>query len=125
VQANAHRPIGLAELAVLGDVHPAHLNKVFKRHFRVSAGVYLRRIQIERACRLLAETRISLAGVAADSGFCDQSHFTRVFKSITGTTPSRYRRDSSASRPQLRETYKPWSAVPAYVRPAPAIPDST
>jgi len=32
-----------------------------------------------------------LADIALDAGFADQSHFTRVFKQITGTTPGAYR----------------------------------
>ena len=102
IRENANRRITLAELAALVGIHPAHLNRVFKRHFGVPVGVYLRQLQIERARRLLAETRISLAHLAIDTGFCDQSHFARVFKSVTGTTPSDYRREACTFRPKLR-----------------------
>jgi AraC family transcriptional regulator len=102
IRENAKRRISLAELAALVGIHPAHLNKVFKRHLGVSVGVYLRQFQIERARRLLAETRISLAHLAIDTGFCDQSHFARVFKSVTGTTPSDYRREARTLRPKVR-----------------------
>jgi transcriptional regulator GlxA family with amidase domain len=50
----------------------------------------------------LADTHIPLAQLAIKTGFCDQSHLTRVFRSVTGTTPSVYRRVSCASRPRLR-----------------------
>jgi AraC family transcriptional regulator len=102
IRENANRRISLAEVAALVGIHPAHLNKIFKRHFGVPVGVYLRQLQIERARRLLADTRIPLAQLAMDTGFCDQGHFTRVFKSVTGTTPSDYRRDACASRSKLR-----------------------
>lgn len=102
IRMNADRQMSLAELAILVGIHPAHLNKTFKHHFGVSVGVYLRQLKIERAARLLADTHIPLAQLAIKTGFCDQSHLTRVFRSVTGTTPSVYRRVSCASRPRLR-----------------------
>jgi AraC-like DNA-binding protein len=43
------------------------------------------------ASRRLVGTRESLSGIAATSGFADQSHFTREFRRLTGMTPGRYR----------------------------------
>jgi AraC family transcriptional regulator len=102
MRENRQRRLSLSELAAVADVHPAHLNKTFKRHFGSTVGAYLRRLQIERASHLLARTRIPLAQLAAELGFCDQSHFARVFKSITGATPSEFRRAAGAFRPKLR-----------------------
>lgn len=94
--AHRHRPLTLRELAAVADVHPGHLNKVFSRHFRLPVGRYLRRLQLERARRLLLESPQSLAQIAVESGFADQSHFTRVFKAYTGSTPAQYRSAAAA-----------------------------
>ncbi len=94
--------MSLAEIAATVSVHPAHLNKVFKRHVGISVGAYLRQLQVERARQLLANPDIPLARIAADAGFFDQSHFTRVFKSATGTTPAEFRRHACESRPKMR-----------------------
>ncbi|MCI0403598.1 MAG: AraC family transcriptional regulator [Acidobacteria bacterium] len=102
IRENAHRRLSLAELAAVADVHPAHLNKTFKRHFGSTVGAYLRRLQIERASHLLTRTRIPLAQLATELGFCDQSHFARAFKSVTGATPSEFRGAAGAFRPKLR-----------------------
>lgn len=51
------------------------------------------RLRIQRACRALAESDASLAQIAADLGFVDQSHLSRTFRETVGTTPAWYRRE--------------------------------
>jgi AraC-like DNA-binding protein len=51
------------------------------------------RIRVERAARLLRETDVTLAWVASDAGFCDQSHMNRTFRRVLGRTPSAVRQD--------------------------------
>jgi AraC-like DNA-binding protein len=53
---------------------------------------FVHRLRVLHACRAIAGGRGPLAAVAADSGFCDQSHMTHVFRQITGVTPTAYRR---------------------------------
>jgi AraC family transcriptional regulator len=81
----------LSALAVLAGVHPAHLARSFQRTQGVSVGEYLRRLRIGRACTALADPRRSIAEVAADAGFADQSHFARVFRRVTGEPPRAWR----------------------------------
>jgi AraC family transcriptional regulator len=47
---------------------------------------------VERAKTLIRDYRTSLTEVALASGFADQHHLARVFRRITGVTPSSYRR---------------------------------
>jgi AraC family transcriptional regulator len=49
------------------------------------------RRRIEHAKRQLARRDIPLKVVAADCGFSDQSHMTRLFRRLLGTTPAEYR----------------------------------
>jgi AraC family transcriptional regulator len=80
-----------AEIARLVGVHPAHLATGFRKYFGCTIGQYVRRMRVESACRMLAGSDSALADIALAAGFVDQSHFTRVFKRITGMTPARYR----------------------------------
>ena len=55
-------------------------------------GDYLRDLRLERAARLLRETTESMAAVAHQTGFADQSHLTRLFKAKHGVSPLHYRK---------------------------------
>lgn len=49
-------------------------------------------IRIDEARRLLATTSLEIAAIAGLCGFCDQSHFTKAFKSVVNLTPGRFRK---------------------------------
>jgi AraC family transcriptional regulator len=81
-----------ADIARAVDVHPAHLARAFRAHFKLSMGSYVRRLRLDWAARELVRSDTSLAAVALEAGFADQSHFTRFFRRYTGLTPQAYRR---------------------------------
>lgn len=81
----------LTELAASAGVHPVHLAREFRKHFRCTTGDFIRRVRVEFACRKLAETDAPLSEVAVAAGFYDQSHFSNTFRRLTGTTPAAYR----------------------------------
>ena len=68
----------------------------FARKFRSSTGLSLQRFlnqrRIGRSCGMLREGSLSLARIAIELGFSSQSHFTRLFSGLTGTSPQRFRR---------------------------------
>ena len=81
----------LGEVARELGVHPTHLARAFRRHCGTTPGEFVRRLRIEFACRELSRPERSIAKIAQDAGFADQSHFTRTFKRLTGTTPGHFR----------------------------------
>lgn len=85
-------PISLHQLATVAGVHPVHVWRVFRLHCGDSVRAFVQRLRVLHACRLITEERMPLAAAAAESGFCDQSHMTRVFRAITGMQPARFRR---------------------------------
>jgi AraC family transcriptional regulator len=87
-----HTSPTLSELANLAQVSPEHLVREFKKAFRVTIGDYIRAVRINKACNMLKTTKKEIAEIAFETGFTDQSHFSRVFKKITGTTPFGYRK---------------------------------
>ncbi len=90
-------PYKLSEIAAEAGVHPVHLAREFRKHYGTSVGEYLRRVRIEYACRELMGSNVAVTNIAFAAGFADQSHFSRTFKRLCGTTPGRYR--ASVVRP--------------------------
>lgn len=67
-----------------------YAHRRFKRHFGMAPGQYRRERQLQCAVSLI-ESGHALAGVAAEAGFTDQSHMTRVMKRALGLTPGALR----------------------------------
>lgn len=84
-------PPTLDELAGSAGIHPSHLTRVFRRFEHCTIGDYIRRIRIEESCRKILASSESLVEIALETGFADQTHFTRSFKRVTGMTPTEYR----------------------------------
>jgi AraC family transcriptional regulator len=91
----------LVDIAADLDVTPAHLSRTFARYYGLTITAYFRRLRVEAARRLLIESRETLARIALDAGFADQSHFSREFRRAVGQTPREYRR---AQRDPKRST---------------------
>lgn len=84
-------PLSLGDIARTVGVHPVHLARVFRRHHRCTVGEYVRRLRVGLACSQLTHSSASLSEIALAAGFPDQSHFSRVFKRVTGLTPGTFR----------------------------------
>jgi len=92
LRAEFRLPPSLHELAREVGVHPVHLARSFRACTGVSVGAFVRKLRLEWAEQQLVSTSTPLAELAAEAGFSDQSHFTRLFRARTGLTPARYRR---------------------------------
>jgi AraC family transcriptional regulator len=83
----------LSNIAGLVGVHPAHLAKMFRRHYGCTLGSYVRRLRLDYAAQLLAQSDKTLGTIALIAGFYDQSHFAHHFKLRFGITPGGFRAD--------------------------------
>ena len=70
--------------------HPSHLVRVFRREYGLPPHRYVVGRRLDRARRLLLDG-VPVAEVAARTGFHDQSHLTRHFRALLGTTPGAFR----------------------------------
>ena len=77
----------IRRLARIVDRHPVHISRAFRKFQGLGIGEYVAQIRIEAALRALSRRGASLADVALEAGFADQSRFTRVVKANTGATP--------------------------------------
>ena len=99
VERRLGESVSLGELANVAAVSRFH----FSRMFRVSTGFspmgYLLHRRIEAAKAMLERGAGPIADVAAALGFCDQSHFTRRFRRLTGLTPRAFAQGCRAAPP--------------------------
>jgi AraC family transcriptional regulator len=91
VEDHFAEPLPLASVARRVGVHPVHLARTFRRFYRTTFAGHVRQVRIEFARRELAASSASLSEIAVSAGFCDQSHFSRLFKQYLGVTPAEYR----------------------------------
>lgn len=86
---NFRDDISLELLSEITGTSPYHLNRIFTEETGMSPHAYQVHMRIETSKRLLL-AGYSIAHVSAESGFTDQSHFTKFFRKVTGTTPGRF-----------------------------------
>ncbi|MBD1909085.1 MULTISPECIES: AraC family transcriptional regulator [unclassified Leptolyngbya] len=80
----------LEDLSNFCDRSPFHLNRIFRESVGLPPHAYLTHIRIAHAKSRLSQSS-SLAQLAVELGFNDQSHFTKTFKAWVGVTPGQYR----------------------------------
>jgi AraC family transcriptional regulator len=92
IRVHLRRDTTLTELADLVGLSPHYFSLLFKNTFGIAPHHYLLGERIHEGQKLLATRRLSVCEVALELGFSDQSHFTQVFRKVTGTTPKRFQR---------------------------------
>ncbi|MEZ4523140.1 MAG: AraC family transcriptional regulator [Thermomicrobiales bacterium] len=90
-RSELNRRISVPEIAERVGVHPAYLARRFRSEFGVTPAAYARNARLNWASERLIETDLSIAEIAIQAGFSDQSHFTRAFKRFVDLTPAQYR----------------------------------
>lgn len=87
--ASGHR---IAALAKQVGISERQLHRQFLELVKMSPREFLLRSRVQAAAADLRNTGESIASLADKYGFCDQSAFTRQFRSILGATPGNYRK---------------------------------
>lgn len=70
-----------------------YFSRRFKQLFKYTFVHYLTRLRIEEAKRLLMDAETEVKQIAVQTGFQDAAYFSRVFRQLTGNTPSEYRKE--------------------------------
>lgn len=72
-------------------ISPSHFSRLIREKKGRTFTDLLNQYRIERACKLLVRSSHTLARIASDTGFCDQSYFSKVFRRYKDMTPAKYR----------------------------------
>lgn len=89
-----HIQTGFTEDELAADLryHPYYLNRVLKKYTGETIHTYLLRERVRVAQAMLRAGGRSAEAVGRECGFCNASHFAKVFKRYTGFSPSEYRK---------------------------------
>jgi len=91
IEENYNQDIYLETVANHVKANASYFSNTFKRETGVYFSDYLQKIRIERAKALLMEPAYKIYEIAEMTGFLDEKYFYKVFKKITGVTPTQYR----------------------------------
>ena len=90
------QPLGLKQLAHALGHSESHLRAKFRQTTGGGLGSHLRRLRIQKACRLLRITGLRIGAIADQCGFDSVYSFSRTFKAACGASPRAYRQGAMA-----------------------------
>ena len=91
ISKNLSRPIGSPQIADALGIRRPILDALFREHLCHSVGEEIRRQRFARAKLLLETTKMPVAEIAAETGFCTASHLSNTFRAATGFSPRVWR----------------------------------
>ncbi|MFV0528817.1 MAG: AraC family transcriptional regulator [Lachnospiraceae bacterium] len=93
IKRNYMKNITLDDIAQSTYVSKAYLSSLFKKETGKSISHYINCVRVDKSKLLLLNSKLGLVEVADLCGFGSQSYFTKIFHSIVGVTPKKYREE--------------------------------
>lgn len=92
IKQHLDQSIRTSELASLLELSVSHFSHAFKQSTGMTPLTYVAARRVEAARQYMLCSAHSLSDIALVHGFCDQSHFCRVFRRETGLSPQAWRK---------------------------------
>lgn len=92
IRENYYENLTLAGVADKVGITPGYLSTLFSQKLNKKFVDYLNELRVEHACTYLMQNYLKTYEIAYKVGFRDEKYFSKVFKKITGQSPSEYRR---------------------------------
>jgi two-component system, response regulator YesN len=92
INENYSEDLTLTGVADKVGVTSGYLSTLFSQTLDCGFIDYLNKVRIDRACNFLHDNQLKTYEVAYKVGFHDEKYFTKVFKRVTGQSPSQYRK---------------------------------
>jgi transcriptional regulator GlxA family with amidase domain len=93
IENDFSRPITIPDLAASINVSVSHFEHLFKKEVQICAVKYIKNLRLEKACRLLETTHLSIKEIRFQVGVPNEAHFLNDFKRRFGKTPKNYRKN--------------------------------
>lgn len=91
MEKNYSRHLVIEDIAQVIGLDRNYLGALFKRGVKMTLKEFLTVFRMNRACELLEDSNLTIGDVARSVGYDDPLLFSKVFKNIKGTSPSRFR----------------------------------
>lgn len=91
IKTNQAEDLSLGQVAKAVNTSTFYFCKMFKKATGLNFTEYLSRVRVEKAKNLLLNPNLRISEIAFEVGFQSLTHFNRVFKKITGQSPSEFR----------------------------------
>ena len=91
IHQNQAEDLSLGQVARTVNMSTFYFCKMFKKATGLNFTEYLSRVRVEKAKNLLLNPNLRISEIAFEVGFQSLTHFNRVFKEITGQSPSEFR----------------------------------
>jgi AraC-like DNA-binding protein len=91
IEEHSAEELSLSKVAKAVNISRNHLSEKFKQVTGINFVEYVARTRFEEACRLLHDVDLRISEIAFAVGFQSLSQFNRVFKKLSGKSPSAYR----------------------------------
>jgi len=91
ITGNFNKDLSVAKLSRLIMLSPNYLSSIFKKYNKVSLSRFINKIRIDQAKEIIKSGKYNMKETASLVGYEDQYYFCRIFKDLSGYTPSEYK----------------------------------
>ncbi|GAA4307237.1 AraC family transcriptional regulator [Mucilaginibacter gynuensis] len=92
MKKNIHEKFGIEELAKQQSLSVSHYSRSFKQKTGSSPINYFNQLKVQKSCQYLYFTDRSIKEICSELGFDDQFYFSRLFRSVIGMSPAKYKK---------------------------------
>lgn len=94
ISENIDKKISISDICAALDCSKSTLLNSFKKQYGTTVNSYITELRLEKAIHMLSEGRKTICEIASETGFSDQSYFSKVFSSRFGISPLEYSKKS-------------------------------
>lgn len=97
IYKNYQNPVSVQEIADFLSLNRSYLTELFLKTVHLSPQQFLVKYRMTKACELLENTSLPIEHIAYSCGYSSTFSFSKAFRKVNGTSPSRYRQDKKTN----------------------------
>jgi AraC family transcriptional regulator len=113
---NLERDLDLNHLAEIACMSPYHWHRIYQSFCGESLAATVKRLRLQRAANFLVKTTHSIEHIAQLSGYTNLQSFTRIFSSVYGMPPARYRKHGSHTQFSVAQSIRSETMFPVQIQ---------